>query len=354
MTVRKETMTGRERWLAVINRQTPDRVPMDIWVTAEATENLLAHLGCDFDEALRRLHIDYPLRVEGRYIGPPLPEGEDLFGRRRRTISHGTGVYDEVVNAPLAAFETVDEIEAGYIWPNPDHWDYSHLPGQVSVQDHRVVKGGGSEPLLIYKNLRGEERAFMDLVENPDIVDYCLDKLFAFAYEGTRRIFETIPGRVDITYVSEDLGGQRALLYSPRHIRRFLLPGMKRMADLVRQHGSVVFHHSDGAIRDILPDMVDMGAQVLNPIQWQLPGMAREGLKRDFGDALIFYGGVDNQHTLPFGTVADVQREVIENFETLGRDGGYIPAPCHNIQSNTPPENVVAMYEIGYEYGWRG
>ncbi len=140
----------------------------------------------------------------------------------------------------------------------------------------------------------------MDLVLNPDIVHYCLDKLFDLAYQDTLRIFETIPGQVKITYVAEDLGGQDALMYSPDQIRKFLLPRMKRMMDLARQNGSFVFHHSDGAIRDILPDLVGIGIEVLNPIQWRCPGMDREGLKRDFGDRLIFHGGVDNQYYAPF------------------------------------------------------
>ncbi|MEJ5296861.1 MAG: uroporphyrinogen decarboxylase family protein, partial [Armatimonadota bacterium] len=128
---------------------------------------------------------------------------------------------------------------------------------------------------------------------------------------------------------------------------------MKRMMDLTKQHGSFVFHHSDGAIRDILPDLIEAGIQILNPVQWRCRGMEREGLKRDFGDRLIFHGGVDNQQTLPFGTVEDVRQEVLDNLRILGDGGGYILAPCHNIQAVGPAENVVAMYETGYEYGWQ-
>lgn len=350
----KETMTPRERWLAVLNRQTPDRVPMDYAATDEATQKLLAHLGCDIDEMLRRLHIDMPLTVGGRYVGPPPAEGADIFGIRRKLVDYGTGVYAEAINAPLAEYNSVEEIEANYNWPKPDHWDYSHLPDAIKGQEHRPIRGGGSEPLLIYKQLRGEEQAFMDLVLNPDIVHYCLDKLFELAYQDTLRIFETIPGVVIITYIAEDVGGQEALMYSPDQIREFLHPGMKRMIELTKQHGSYVFHHTDGAVRDILPDLIDLGIEILNPIQWRCRGMEREGLKKDFGDKLIFHGAVDNQYTLPFGTVDEVHQEVIDNYRILGEGGGYILGPCHNIQAVGSAENVVAMYEAGYEYGWRG
>lgn len=349
----KETMTPCERWLAVLKRKTPDRVPMDYWATPEANQKLMEHLNCNFDEMLRRLHIDTLLFVAGRYIGPPPKEGEDIWGIKHRQVDYGTGSYTEVVNAPLAQYNSADEIEANYTWPNPDHWDYSHIPEAIKGQEHRPIRGGGSEPFLFYKILRGEEQAFMDLVLNPEIVHYCLDKLYEIAYQDTLRIFETIPGKVMITYVAEDLGGQETLMYSPKQIREFLLPRMKRMADLTKQNGSYVFHHSDGAIRSILPDLIDTGIEILNPIQWRCVGMEREGLKRDFGDKLIFHGGVDNQYTLPFGTVDEVRQEVIDNYRILGDGGGYILAPCHNIQSVGPAENIVAMYETGYEYGWR-
>jgi uroporphyrinogen decarboxylase len=349
----KETMTPRERWLAILNRETPDRVPMDYWATGEATRNLLEYMGCDQAEMFRRLHIDVPLAVGGRYVGPPSEEGADIWGIRSRPVDYGTGIYNEATNAPLAGYKSVGEIEANYTWPKPDHWDYSHIPGQVEGQEHRPIRGGGSEPFLIYKRLRGDEQAFIDLIENPDIVNYCLDILFDLAYQDTDRIFETIPGKVVITYVAEDLGGQQVLMYSPDQIRTYLLPRMKRMMDLARENGAYVFCHSDGAIRDIIPDLIEIGIQVLNPIQWRLPGMDREGLKRDFGDKIVFHGAMDNQTTVPFGTVEDVRKEVEDNYRILGDGGGYILAPCHNIQSITPPENIVAMYEAGYELGWR-
>ncbi len=352
----KDSMTPRERWEAVLKREAPDRVPMDWWGTAEAARNLMAHMGCDWAEVARRLHIDQPLMVGGRYVGPPPPEGEDVFGLRRKAVDYGTGTYSEVANAPLAGYVSVEEIEANYTWPSPDWWDYSHLPETIKGHESRPTRGGGSEPFLLYCQLRGIEQAFMDLVLAPDIVEYCLDKLFGLAYENTRRVYEAIPGRVLITYVAEDLGSQQSLLMSKEHIRRFLLPRMKRMMDLAHSAGAYVFTHSDGAVREIVEDLIGIGMDVLNPIQWRLPGMAREGLKADFGDRIFFHGAVDNQSTLPFGSVADVKQEVADNLRILGAGGGYILAPCHNIQAVTPPENMVALYEAGYELGagcWR-
>jgi uroporphyrinogen decarboxylase len=356
-----ESMTPRERWLAVLRRETPDRVPMDYWSTGEATARLQKHLGCaDMRSLYERLHIDKvitvgPLLIGGtagpRFVGPTPAEGCDVYGCRYRDVDYGLGVYSECIANPLAQYESVEEIEANYQWPSPDWWDYSGIAAQLRGWDEYPIQGGGSEPFLIYKNLRGQEQAMMDLILNPDMVHYCLDKLFGLAYENTTRIYEQIPGRVMLSYVAEDLGAQTGLLFSPPQIRQFLLPRMKRMIDLAHQAGVYVFHHTDGAARDILPDLLAIGIDVLNPIQWRCPGMEREGLKRDFGDRVIFHGGVDNQYTLPFGTVEEVRQEVRDNLRILGADGGYVLAPCHNIQPVSPPENVVALYEEGLAYG---
>ncbi|MFW6158661.1 MAG: uroporphyrinogen decarboxylase family protein [Planctomycetota bacterium] len=345
-------MTPRERWLAVLNRETPDRVPMDWWSTGEVETKIKSYLGCDtMDAVFERLHIDRPLTVGPKYVGPPTPPNTNEFGIRRRRVRYETGDYSEVVHHPLAGFESVEQIEDGYTWPSPDWWDYASIPDQVRGNEHRPIRGGGSEPFLTYKHLRGQEQAFIDLIENPEIVHYCLDRLFELCEIRTQRIYEQTPGQVMITYVAEDLGAQEGLMYSPDQIRTFFLPRMKRMMDLAHQAGAFVFHHDDGAVRDILPDLIDAGIDVLNPVQWRCKGMDREGLKRDFGDRIVFHGAMDNQYTLARGTVGEVRQEVRDNLRILGRGGGYILAPCHNIQPVSPPENIVAMYDTGYEEG---
>ncbi|MGC9348101.1 MAG: uroporphyrinogen decarboxylase family protein [Anaerolineae bacterium] len=348
-----ETMTPKERWLAVLEGESPDRLPMDYWATPEATEKLKRYLGCATEEeALERLHIDRLVNVGPKYVGPPLAPDEDIYGCRYEDVDYGTGVYNECVYHPLAGYDTVEEIEENYTWPSVDLYDYSGIPDQVEGKEEYAVRGGGSEPFLQYCRLRGLEQGFMDLVMNPELVGYGLDKLFDFAYENTVRIYEAIPGRVNVSYVAEDFGSQESLLISPRQIRSIFIPRMKRMMDLAHSAGAYVFFHSDGAVRKIIPYMIEAGIDVLNPIQWRCVGMEREGLKRDFGDQIVFHGGVDNQQTLPFGTMEDVVDEVLTNIEVLGAGGGYIMAPCHNIQANTPPENIVAMYETGYQHGW--
>ncbi len=132
---------------------------------------------------------------------------------------------------------------------------------------------------------------------------------------------------------------------SPGAFRRFLKPWMARMIELVHSRGIRVMHHDDGAIRPLIPDLIEIGVDVLNPIQWRCRGMDREGLARDFGKSLVFHGGIDNQQTLAFGSPQDVRKEVAKNLEIFSRCKGYVVAPCHNIQAVTPTANILALYE---------
>lgn len=348
----KETMTPKERWLAVLSGQKPDRVPMDYWGTPEATAKVRAHLGCRTTwQMVQKLHIDRPVTVGPKYVGPRR-RGYDMYGCGVKRVDYGTGVYREIISSPLAGYTSVEEIQANYTWPSVDWFDYSVIPDQIKGKERYPIRGGGSEPFLVYVSMRGREQAYVDLLLNPEIVEYCLDRLFDFAYENTVRIYEQIPGQVNLSYVAEDFGGQTSLLYAPQTIRTLFVPRMQRMIELAHSVGAYAFFHSDGAVRPIIPDMIEAGIDILNPIQWRSPGMEREELKRDFGDRVVFHGAVDNQQTLPFGSVADVRAEVAENIHILGRNGGYILAPCHNVQAVSPAENVVALYETGYAEGW--
>ncbi|MEW6359988.1 MAG: uroporphyrinogen decarboxylase family protein [Planctomycetota bacterium] len=346
-------MEPRERWLAVLNHEKPDRVPMDYRATGEATQKLLKHMGLDnLSQAFEKLHIDSVVDVGPKYTGPPIPPDKDVYGIGYEDTDYGTGHYRNAVHHPLAGFKSVEEIEDNYRWPSFDWYDYSRIPDQIKGKEHQVIRGGGSEPFATYKWLRGVEQGYMDLYENPEMVHYCLDKLYDMCYEKTRRCYEAIPGKIIWTWVAEDLGTQESLLCSLAHIEEFFLPRMKRMTDIVHEGGGYAFHHSDGAVRANIPNMIEkVGIDVLDPVQWRCKGMEREGLARDFGDRLVFHGAMDNQFTLPKGSVKDVRKEVEDNIRILGANNGYILGPCHNIQVVSPPENVVAMYEAGYECG---
>ncbi len=345
-------MTSRERWLAVMNREKPDRIPMDWWGTDEIQDRMMAHLGVgSLDEMFDRLNVDRPVAVEPAYVGPSVEADEDIFGVGYTYADYGTGRYLEAVRHPMAAFETVEQIEAGYRWPVADWWDCSAVAEQVEGMEERPVQFLMSGIYTLYTRLRGMEQAFIDYAANQEIVLYCMDKLVELHCEIATRVFECIPGRIDIAMLNNDMGSQQDLLFSPQTARTLFIPGIRKMAALAREKGAQVFLHSDGAIRKAIPDLIEAGVQILNPVQWRCRGMDRAALKRDFGDKLVFHGAVDNQRTLARGSVEEVRREVRDNIDILGAGGGYILAPCHRLQAISPPENIVAMYEEGYSYG---
>jgi len=352
-------MTPRQRWLALLEGKAPDRIATDYQATAEVTARLMSDLDCEDEESLwRKLHIDARRFVQPKWNRPDAPTTDrndrpaaDMWGIRYRSVDYGSGRYDEPEFRPLAGATSVEEINA-HRWPHPDDFDYSPVTQALDADDgYRPIHAGCYEPFLLYGYLRGLERAMEDLILNSRIADAVLGHIFDFYYEHHRRIFESGGGRIDLTWVAEDLGSQTGPLMSLEVYRRFLLPNQIKMADLLRSYGVHVMYHTDGAARSFLPDLIDkVGIEILNPIQWRCPGMEREGLVRDFGRRIIFHGSIDNQQTLAFGTPADVADEV-RHSAAIYADARWICGPCHNIQPVSPTQNIVALYETIHEIG---
>ena len=349
-------MTPRQRWLALLSGRRADRIPTDYQATGEVTARLLADLDCPDEAALwRRLHVDKRQTLEPRWklAGHPDDPQADAWGVRFRKVDYGTGTYDEPVHHPLAGVQSVEDVRA-HRWPSPDDFDYAPVTEAVQQADGVYpLHAGCYEPFLLYGYLRGLEQAFVDLADSADLADGILGHIFDFYDEHHRRIFEAGRGRIDLTWVAEDLGAQTGPLMSLATYRRFLLPNQIRMADLARRYGVHVMYHTDGAARMFLPDLIDrVGIEVLNPIQWRCAGMERQRLVADFGRRIIFHGSIDNQQTLPFGAVDDLVREVRESLR-IYRVAHWICGPCHNLQPITPTENIVAMYETIHAMGER-
>lgn len=348
-------MNPRERMLAAIDRQPVDRIPTDIWATGEVWEKLSDRFG-SIDQARTALHIDGMAGVNAGYTGPqqPAPEGEtsDYWGIRTRPSAYEGGVYQEYSFHPLAAAATIDDLEA-YPWPSADWFDYSHMREQAAERrQHQILQCGYMAPFYQHNKLRGLETSLIDPLIDPEFTHHLLERTCDFIYEHHRRIFEACDGLIDIAQVTDDLGSQTGPLISLEIYRQFYAPHHRRFIDLCRQFGVRVMHHDDGGMRDFLPDLVDTGIDLLNPVQWNCPGMDMDDLKRDFGDRLSFHGGIENQSILPFGSPEEVRAEVRHCIDALASDGtGYVLAPCHNIQAVSPVENIVAMYDEAWNYG---
>ncbi len=349
-----DCVNSRERVLTTLRHEEPDRVPLDFWWSHETKDKLLAHLGLrNTDELQAYLGVD--LRgVYPPYIGPALrrlPDGsyEDFWGVFRTPYAHNMGgEYDEVLHPPLAEATSIDDIEK-LRWPDPDWFDYAALAEQCDhYRDYAIIVGRmGRECQTLFIQLwyyRGLEQILLDFIERPAFVHALIARIMRFRIEHLKRILAVAKGKAHILQLADDYGSQDGPLLSRRMWREFFAPHLQTMADMAHDAGLYVFLHCDGGIRPLLPDLIELGVDILNPVQPHATGMEPAGLKRDFGDRLTFHGGIDTQQTLPFGTPAQVADEVRQRIEVLGRGGGYILAPVHTVEPDVPLENILTVY----------
>lgn len=345
-------MTPRERVLAAIRHQPVDRLPCDIWATGEVWDSLRAHFAEDDPLRIRDLlGIDGIIGAGAPYTRkhPKSPEGTPvgLWGAWGRTITLPTGgTYHEQAYYPLKEVTDIRQLD-DFDWESPTDYDFAAArEACTKLHDRFVVEAGYIAPFVDLWTLFGQETALLNLALRPELIEAVLDRTMAYRLEQHRLLFTACRGVMDLTQVTDDFGSQNGLVMSRATIRSIFWPHYRRAIKLAKEFDLIVFHHDDGGMSEIIPDLVEMGVDVLNPIQWRCAGMDRARMKAEYGDRLCFHGGVDTQSIMAFGTAEDVRREVRENIRLLGGDGtGYIVAPCHNIQSGTPLENVLALYE---------
>jgi len=342
--------------LGAIQRQPIDRIPTDIWATGEVWNKLRDHFG-EMVDLNAELHIDGFAGVGAKYIGPPLPrvspeESVDFWGIRTKRIPHEGGAYAEQSFYPLAHARTIDDLK-DYAWPDAGWFDYSEMRANAAEAGKtKAVMCGYMAPFFFHNLLRGLEQSLIDPLLDPEFTHFLVGRISDFFFEHHRRMFEACEGFIDVAQVTDDLGSQTGPLISLDLYKQFYAAHHKRFIDLCHEFGIKVFHHDDGSCRTFLPLLVEMGIDILNPIQWTCPGMDMPEIKAAFGKRICFHGAVENQRILPFGTPEEVRAEVRHCIDSLAGDGtGYILAPCHNLQVNTPVENILAMYDEAWKYG---
>ena len=340
-----------------LSRQEPDRCPFQASFTPEFAARLRhelqmqgnlphnPHGGGNPYDLERALGQDMLLTSVGWANSYYMHDGPytDEWGIRWRPVEYqtpfGKGRYTEIVGHPLAG----DDAITRYVPPDPDR-------PCLYAEPARVVETYGSEYWIVGATvttifecawaLRGLEQLLTDFITDPGLADAILDIPYRYHLAAARRLARI---GVDMIWIGDDVGAQSGMMISPSHWRRFLKP---RMAEFISAIKAInprlkVAYHSDGDICAIIPELIEIGVDVLNPIQPAC--MDPEKVKRDFGDRLCFWGSIDEQHTLPFGTPADVEDEVRLRLRTIGKGGGLIIGPTHHVQLDTPMENFRAM-----------
>lgn len=372
-------MTPRERVRAALDHREPDRVPLDMGsmhtsIETYAYEPLKRHLGLALDRPMRTFTRDHVepdpellefFAIDTRYVRVQPPDAFkvkleednsflDEFGTRWQKPP-GSLYFDPVgyplENASLADLER-------YQWPDPrDPGRTRGLREQArrlhEETDYAVcldtVGMGTFESCWM---LRGLQNFFCDLAADPEFAYALLGKVAEFKIALYDELLREVGEYLDVVFVSDDLGTQRAPMVSLKTYRELIRPHQERLWRSVKaKTRAKLFMHSCGSVRALVPDFLEMGLDVLNPVQPLAAGMDTAQLKRDFGDRLSFWGAIDEQGVLSTGSPADVRAEVKRRIRDLAPGGGYVLGPSHNIQGDVPPENIVAMYQAARDFG---
>jgi len=335
----------------------PDRCPMQISFTPEFAERLRAdlnaqggkahnpHGGGNTYELERALGQDMLLTSVGWANSYYQQSGEytDEWGVGWKSApyetSYGTGTYTEICGHPLAQDQAIQSYQA----PNPNR-------PELYLEAERVIREYQDEYWIVGVTvctifecawaLRGYERMLSDFALNPELAEAILDIPYQYHLTAAKKLTEM---GVDMIWIGDDMGAQNSMLISPAMWRRFFKPRMGNFIAAIKAINPElkVAYHSDGVILPIIPDLIEIGLDVLNPIQ--PASMDPAMLKQRFGDHLCFWGSIDEQYTLPFGSAEDVRQEVLQRLKTIGKGGGLILGPTHHVQLDTPLENFWAM-----------
>ena len=353
-------MTHRERVLTALRHREPDRVPLFYRDEPDVERRLLRDLGlADREALLRHFGIDFRW-VEPAYIGPCLWDEEtgrkrDIWGveYQHTKFSEDAG-YWEAVTHPLAGVTDPARLK-DYPWPSLDWFDFGAMADQVARFDEYVImtSPGYASPGFLQnpiQTLVGMERGFLDIVINPEFFHALVRHILAFLEPFVDRMLEAAGGRVDLFRVGDDYGTQRGLMMSPDHWRGFIQPALGRLGAIAKARGASFYLHSCGAIRNLIPDFIETGVDVIDPLQVKAAGMRPDELKAEFGDRMCFCGGVDEQELLRNGTPDEVKSGVIELLDAIAPGGGFFIGPTHNFQVDIPTANIAALYEAARDW----
>jgi uroporphyrinogen decarboxylase len=383
----KETMTPRERVRKALNHELPDRVPIDFGgfqtgIHRNAYRRLIDHLGIrdevtildpvqqlarPCEELLQRFHVDT------RYVLAHAPDGFD--GTIRRVERNGRlwddlkdefgvvwsmpadrGLYMDISHHPLASAGMEDL--AAYPWPNgADGSRFSGVRKQAQTlrqeTPYALVTGISGVVYEYCWYMRGLEQWFIDMIEQPEFCAALLDRTLAFWLDYLTGFMREVGDLVDVVMIGDDLAGQSGPLFSPAFYRRVVKPRQKMLVQRIKSlTPAKIWYHTCGNCAEYIPDLLDNGIDILNPVQTSAAGMDPALLKRRYGRELVFWGGgCDAQHVLPTAAPEQVREQVRRNVETFKPGGGYVFNSIHNIQGDVPPENIVALFDAAYEYG---
>ena len=352
-------MTGRERVLTAMRRQIPDRVPKTFSLCPSQMETFRKETGAENPAEY------FGFETRSVSVGPGRETHDfsewlgDTTGIRVDEWGVGWSKTDssfhfEMMRHPLQNVESAAEIEK-YPFPDMDQdYRYEGIPQRVEeLHDAGYAVEGGVSPLggtifwPPYK-LRGMETILMDMIDDSPVANVLYERVTSICISMAERLAGC---GVDIIHTADDLGTQNGLMVSKDLYRKWLKEPMRRVVDAAKRINPdvLVFFHSDGNVTELIPDFIDVGIDILNPLQPECMDVA--WVKKEYGRDLAFWGGVGTQTTMPFGGPDDVRQCVKDLIEVVGKDGGFLIAPTHLVEPEVPWENITAFIDAVDEYG---
>ena len=373
-------MNHRERVLVALNHEKPDRIPMDFGgfsdtgIIVGAYERLKDKLGIAGDtmlmdrldqlavideNILKHFDIDtrrLPRKTPSKWSDEFLHDGSirDMWGVVWKEVT--AGHYYPSADVPIGGDGHLSDIYR-YRWPDPDDLDEVLPVFQEEARrlheetDYAVVFSFPGRLMSLGSYLRGFETWLIDMIHNEPFAKALLDKGLEIQLAIGGKWLSVAGRYIDVIHVSDDLGTQRSPMISPRLFRDMIKPRQIRLFKFIREMTNAkILLHSDGCVYPFIDDFIEAGVDILNPLQSGVKNMEPGRLAEEFGGHLCFWGGIDTQNTLPFGTCQDVANEVQKRISQIGRYGGYVLAASHNIQNDVSPDNILTLFETGRQF----
>jgi uroporphyrinogen decarboxylase len=352
-------MNSKERVIAAIRHSTPDRVPVDIRYAPELGSMLRGALGLRTDADLQQwfgqdvvpVRPEFPSAVSPiKYADPTIridANGyyRDIYGVPFKLMENDLQSYLETVqDLPLKDLDSIADLER-YPWPTTEPWDYSKIEGQIDANTGSATWCRSRGFFTTSQLMRGMDGFLVDLMLNQDYAHSLIGRIIDFVFEDARKTLEAGKGKYTFIEYNDDFGMQNSMMLSPDLWREFAKPEIRKFAELAHRNGAFLKCHSCGSIYPIIPDLIEVGVDILNPIQPLAKDMDPFRLKKEFGKDLCFHGAVDIQNLLPFATAIEVGDHVKKLIDVVGECGGFIISGSHTLQADAKVENIIALRE---------
>ena len=344
-----EKISSKKRVQLCFDRKPLDRVPFWYGADPETTNNLAKYFKVKTEEeVLRCMNIDFRT-VRPLYIGPEMKKYPDGSSDTVWGVKRGGHYYGQALTHPLEHCNTVKDVES-FSWPEDKLWDCENIVEKsgVDYKNYSIISGAWSPFFHDVADMFDMEAMFMKMVDTPEVVECAIDRCCDIYLKLSERMFKSEAGKMDMFFVGNDFGTQRGLIVSPEMWRVFFKKSLKKFCDLGKKYKLKMAIHTCGSIYDIIPDLIEIGFDAINPVQQNVANMEPDRLKKEFGRDTVFFGGIDVHHILNNGTVKDVILETKRIADILGESGGYILAPAHDyLLPEIPSVNIAAMYAAG-------